>query len=385
MSVIVTNASSVKALVVTRSLGRKKIDVIATDSERISPTFFSKYSKSYFLTPSAEKKPEKFIKVMLEYVRKKRPAMLIPVNSTETLLVSKYKNKFTQFIKVPFEEYSKMIQLHDKEILSEIATQLGIPIPKTYSIEDVSDIHKIANTVDYPVVIKLKEATSSKGISYAYSKEELIKKYKQTIIKFNLDKNNFPIIQEYIPGTGYGVSLLLNHGDLRAIFVHKRLREYPLSGGPSTVRISTRHPRMEKIAIKLLQELEWYGLAMVEFKLDERTNKPYLLEVNPRIWGSINQAVSAGVDFPYLLYTMAMEGDVKPVTTYKLNVKTKYLMNDLRAIASIIFQGKFSPLKDGIIVDSIDEIARDDLSPALIFTVLGVKEFMLDLLSKVKS
>lgn len=378
MSVIVTNASSVKALVVTRSLGRKGIHVVTTDSERVSPTFFSRYSKEYFLTPSAEKEPVKFIEFLLRYANQRKNEMIIPTNSTETLLIAKYKNRFSKFTKIPLDNYSKMIRLHDKERLFDIATQLGISVPKTYSLRDISEINKIAAKLEFPVVIKLKSATSSKGISYAYSKDELIQKYKQTVINFDLDKKSLPIIQEYILGTGYGVSTLLNYGELRAIFVHRRLREYPLSGGPSTVRMSTRHPKMEKIAIKLLREMGWYGLAMVEFKMDERTKKPYLLEVNPRVWGSINLAVSAGVDFPYLLYKMVMEGDIKPVTTYKLNVKAKYLMNDLRAIASLIIQGKFKQVRNEMIVDSIDEIARDDILPALVFPILGVKEFITD-------
>jgi len=376
MSVIVTNASSVKALVVTRSLGRKGIDVITTDSERFSPTFFSKYSKSHFLTPSAERSPNKFINVLLDYVRKNKPEVLMPVNSTETLLISRFKNRFTKFTEVPFENYSKMILLHDKEKLAKVAAELDLPIPQTYTIEDINEVRKIAEILEYPVVIKLKGATSSKGISYAYSKEEFISKYKRTIMKYNLNHGEYPIVQEYIPGDGYGVSLLFNHGDLRAIFVHKRLREFPLSGGPSTLRISTRHPEMEKIAVRLLEEVEWHGLAMVEFKLDARTNKPVLIEVNPRFWGSINQAVSSGVDFPYLLYKMAVEGDVEPVMKYKLNVITKYFMNDLRAVFSIILKRKFNMLKYILRVDSIDEIALDDILPALIFPYIGIKEFI---------
>lgn len=204
-------------------------------------------------------------------------------------------------------------------------------MPKTYDGSDFDNIKEIATKITYPAVIKLKNSTSSIGMSFAYSKEDFIMKYNETLHKYKLSSSHRPLVQEYIQGPGYGVSLLMNHGDLRAIFTHKRLREYPIKGGPSTIRESVRHPEMEKIAIELMEGIEWHGIAMLEFKLNEKTNKPYLLEVNPRVWGSINQAINSGVNFPYLLYNMTMEGDVKPILSYKLGVRTGLMLNDFRA------------------------------------------------------
>ena len=306
MSVLVTNASSPKSLVITRSLGRKGVEVTTADSERFSPTFFSKYSKHHFLYAHPEKSPNDFVNTIQNYLKKKKIDVLMPVNSTETILISKNKDKFRPYTKVPFEDFHKMMQVHDKNKVMRIVSELGIRAPKTYTIENTADLQKISKTIEYPVVIKLRNATSSVGVSYAYSASEFISKYQQTIQKYVLTSSDYPIVQEYIPGTGYGVSLLYNHGDLRAIFTHKRLREYPITGGPSTLRISVRHPEMEKAAMKLLGYVGWHGLAMVEFKLDERTNKPYFIEVNPRFWGSLPLAIKAGVDFPTLLFQWGM-------------------------------------------------------------------------------
>lgn len=378
MSVLVTNASGAKGLVVTRSLGKKNIDVINTDSERFSASFFSRYSKNYFLTPSAVKYPDKYIEVILDYIKNNNIELLMPVNSVETLLISKYKDTFAQHTILPFEDYSKMIKLHDKGKLSEVAEELNIPIPRTYNIKDLEEIEGLSNRLRFPVVIKLRNSTSSKGIEYVYSKKEFVLKYKEIVSKFNLASSNYPLVQEYISGQGYGVSLLMNHGDLRAIFAHRRLREYPITGGPSTLRESVRHPEMEEIAIKLMEYFDWYGVAMVEFKLNKYTNKPVLIEVNPRFWGSLNQAIYSGVNFPFLLYNMAVEGDVKPVLEYKVGVKTRILMNDLR---SVINQFKYSDnriqtitetLKAGGIHDDI--ISFTDPLPSILFTYTNIKK-----------
>ena len=193
-----------------------------------------------------------------------------------------------------------------------------------------------------------------------------------------LAKTEYPIIQEYIKGDGYGVSMLFNNGEPRAKCTHRRLREYPITGGPSTLRVSVNHPAMEKIARDLLEHYDWHGLAMVEFKIRDSDKKPVLIEVNPRMWGSINQSILAGVNFPYLLYTMAMEGDVKPVFSHATGVFSRNSLSDLVAIGSYLIKtggiknfgtAAVFPLNDDI-------ISSDDPLPFFRFLKTGF-EFML--------
>jgi predicted ATP-grasp superfamily ATP-dependent carboligase len=87
-----------------------------------------------------------------------------------------------------------------------------------------------------------------------------------------------------------------------------------------------RHPRIEELGIRLLQSLKWHGVAMVEFKVDPRDNEPKLMELNPRFWGSLALAIHAGVDFPYLLYRMAMGKEFAPVVDYTVGVRCRWLL-----------------------------------------------------------
>jgi predicted ATP-grasp superfamily ATP-dependent carboligase len=109
-------------------------------------------------------------------------------------------------------------------------------------------------------------------------------------------------------GDAIGVSLFMDeNGKTLASFTHRRLREYPVSGGPSTLRESYHHEEAEAYAEKLLKALKFHGIAMVEFKVDPRDNVPKLMEINPRFWGSLPLAIRAGVDFPYILFCWAMK------------------------------------------------------------------------------
>ena len=77
------------------------------------------------------------------------------------------------------------------------------------------------------------------------------------------------------------------------------------------------------------------GVAMVEFKVSAE-GTPYLMEVNGRFWGSLQLAIDAGVDFPWLLYQMAIgenPGNVKPYIT---GIKCRWLLGDLVSLWKVL-------------------------------------------------
>lgn len=375
MSAIITSADSLKSLPIIRSLGEKKVYVTTADSKPNALGSASKYSKNFFQYPSPAQSPLEFLDSLQTILKKHEKGVLIPIHSLDTYIIAEYKQALQKFAEIPVHDYSIIKCVNDKGKLMLAAEELGIPIPQTYQPNDVYAVHHVADIIDYPAVIKLRNTASSIGLSYAYSKEELISKFKNTIEQFHLPQIDYPLIQEYIEGDGCGVSVLFNDGDLRAKFTHKRLREYPISGGPSTYRISIKEPEVEDLAIKLLEHFNWHGVAMVEFKLT-KDNKPVLMEINPRFWGSINQAIQSGVDFPYLLYIMALEGDVERVLNYKIGVKTKNFLTDYVALMSYIKKTKnISLLKELVSLPHNDDIiSLDDPVPLFRFIQRGVSE-----------
>jgi len=369
MSALVVHSQGNKSQAIIRSLGRRGIKVVATDSSRFAAGFYSRYCTDHLVTPSPQLYPEEFIRTILDRVKQGDIDVLIPSNSTETLLISKYKDRFEPYTHVPFMSFQKLFEVHNKETLHALAYGLGIPVPWTFAPQTMDDVRNISKKVSYPVVIKPKKSTSSQGVMYAQSDEECLAIFKRYGETARIPPDELPLIQEYIPGDGYGVSVLFNKGELRAFFTHKRLREFPLTGGPSTLRESVRNPQMERIAIDLMKACGWHGVAMVEFKLHRETLQPYLIEVNPRFWGSVNHAIVSGVDFPYLLYTMAVKGDVPPVLDYRIGIKTRFLFNDLRALYAMHKKKKdlLALFSEVFARYPSDEFAWDDPLPFMIY------------------
>jgi len=378
MSVIITHARNRTALVATQSLGKQGIKVVTADSIYPSTSFFSRYSTSYFVYPSEKLNPELFINSLRDYVHKNNINVLMPMDE-ETFIVSKYKDRFPTSINIPVADYETLKKANNNRYLMKFAAEIGVNTPQTWTIERLEDLRRVVKEVDYPAVIKLVEGVGSKGLRFAHSEDELIAKYIEVVQKFHLKPFEYPLIQEYIPGDSYGVSLIFNCGEPRAICMYKNIRTYPIYGGPSTARISIKHDKMGRNAIILLRELNYHGVAEVEFRIDDRTKEPVLMEINPRFWGSLNQAICAGVDFPYLLYTMAMEGDIQPVLTYKTGVKTRWMLGDLRALVDYLRTGKrMEILKDFLKFNGqyYDDLSFSDPIPTIAEVMIPIMNFI---------
>jgi predicted ATP-grasp superfamily ATP-dependent carboligase len=375
MSVLITGSGSPKALTVIRSLGKKGISVTAAADTYQSLGRSSRYSSDSFCYPSPLERPVEYLNALKEFLRINQHDVLLPVHSEDTYLIAEHKETLGRYTRVPLHDYARIREVNDKSVLAETSRELGIAVPATYIVKKLHDLHQIARIVEYPIVIKMRDSSGSRGVLYATSEAELRERFMILVKKFRLKENTYPIIQEYISGDGYGVSLLYNNGDLRAYCTHKRIREYPISGGPSTLRESTINAEMEKIARDLMEYYAWHGVAMVEFKLRSSDKKPVLIEVNPRFWGSINLSVLAGVDFPYLLYQMAMKGDVDPVLHYKVGVQSRNCFADLLAMAGYLYRtGHIKNLKETRFFPFNDDIfSTDDPKPALQFLQSGFR------------
>lgn len=315
-----------KTLAVVRSFGKRGFYVSAGERTRLATAIFSRYCNRRWIYSSPMISPDAFLKDLEGELKQGNYDVTFPTEfSTQVLLTNTAnRQRFEGYTRIPFADATLAKKCNDKAFIMRYAMENGIDIPKTFFINDTEHVKRIAKQIQYPVLIKPRDSSGSRGIVYVKDKDELMPSY----IKVH-KQYPFPIIQEYIPdgGESYGAGLLLNFkSETRASFVYKRLRTHPVRGGPSTLRESVKRDDIRKIAELLMSSLKWTGIAHVEFKIDPRDGSPKLLEVNPRFWGSLQLAIESGVDFPYLLFKLAMEGDIEPVTDYNAGVQCRWLI-----------------------------------------------------------
>lgn len=358
MRVLLTDGNYKHTLGAVRSLGKQGVDVGVVSHIPCSISFYSRYCKSSHSAPDPKKDPS-YAQRVLDIVKKDHYDVLLPISYAAVMQLSGIRDELEDYVHLPIADPAALDLAGHKDETVKIAEKVGVRVPKTYYPRSVPEVRELARELRYPIVVKGAEEAGYVG--YANTPEELISRF-SSISKY------LPIVQEYIPGDGYGFFALYNHGEPRAIFMHRRIREYPVTGGPSTCAESVFDPDLKRCGLAMLNELHWHGVAMVEFKKDARTGEYVLMEINPKFWGSLDLAIASGVDFPYLACKMAIDSDIEPVFEYQVGTRFRWLfpgelfhaMTNPRAIPQIareFFDGRTrSDVEPADIVPNVVEI-----------------------------
>jgi len=332
MSILVTDGNQRSTLAVVRALGSSGIAVTVGESQTRSLAGASRYCHARLLHPSPEQDSPGFVEFIRGVMANEQYDALIPMTDVSLQLTALARQGTQSRVRCPIPSAGTVEKALDKRAMLALAERMGLACPRTWGLSKTADLQSLAGSLDYPVVVKPRfskfrrgDQWISEGVCYARSPAELIGHYGR-IDSAVPD----PLVQECIRGEGRGVFLLLWEGELKAAFCHRRLREKPPWGGVSVCRESLAlDQELVERSVALLRALEWQGVAMVEYKLDERDGLPKFMELNGRFWGSLQLATDAGLNFPVLLYRLTMGEKVEPQLTYKTGVKSRWLLGDL--------------------------------------------------------
>lgn len=323
--IFVLDAHAKHSLVAIRSFGERGFAVTAGSSIRWNAGKLSRYVSRRVTYPDPAEYPNEFVRSIERELQEHDYDMILPVNQRTVDTVVKHKSRLEAHTAVPFLRYDRLEVALDKGATIEAARKFDIPHPKT-CLNDEIDFDSIEPTLGgYPVVVKPRRESGGKGVSICESREELRRAYRRTT-----DRYGPTIVQEFIPNSGErGVYTMYDRSStMSAVTVQHRLRSRPPGGGASTYRETVSDPELVSLSDRLLSSLEWQGVAMAEYRYDRRDGEPKLMEINPRLWGSLALSKFAGVDFPYLLYRFAIGESVERDLTYDVGVQARSLFHD---------------------------------------------------------
>jgi predicted ATP-grasp superfamily ATP-dependent carboligase len=323
---ILTFARGWNALAAARSLGRRGIEIVAGDEHALAPAALSRYTVATFRYPNPDRDPEGFLDALEEAIRRYRPAdgapyMLMPFHK-ETYLIAKHRARFDRLIRMALPGHDQIEQVHDKGTLALYCRERGAPMPETVVPDSRDGFLRASKEFAYPAFVKVRRSAAAVGVRKVGSADEAARAFDEFVETYGLGDGSWPLLQRGVPGDDYCATFLFERGRPRAAMTYHNLRTYPARSGTGVLRETVSAPRIEEIGRELLGGLGWHGVAEIDFRWDGR-GEPWLIEVNPRFWGGLPQAVEAGWDYPHLLYRLAVEGRVDPVEPHDADVRTE--------------------------------------------------------------
>ncbi|MBN2230971.1 MAG: ATP-grasp domain-containing protein [Candidatus Thorarchaeota archaeon] len=222
----------------------------------------------------------------------------------------------------PIEESGKLIgnsietikRARDHTIIDRISSKLKLKRPKECVINEISQISECVEELAFPCLIRPMHSGGGLGIRFIHSNADISK------VSRIVEKRGEMKIQQYISGMDTSTSVLSSTNDAFCITVQGQLIGMPSAGSncgfkycgnyyPTSLDESVRN-RIARISESLIKELHLIGSNGLDFIVDN-SNNIYLLEVNPRIQGTLEMIERASGSSLTQLHLQAISGDIR--------------------------------------------------------------------------
>lgn len=384
MVAIVTDVHYRMSLALIRDLAQAGVEVITCEQDRCrdsrtSPALgaLSRYVSRHVWLPGGTDGLEALLSLCLEtgLGRDCRPALL-PAGAATLALIAENRERFEPLCGLCVPTAEQLDLLNSKPRLAALAARLGVPLPE--SMAPGEDLDRFLDRQGLPCVIKPAcgeklGLTAAARYAVASTREEARAAWE----RFSRLAGEPPVVQGYLPGRALGCSVLARSGQVMAAICHQRVREYPVSGGPSSCCQCVEREDIRTYAARLTAETGLTGLAMFEFK-EDRDGAPRLLECNPRVWGTFPLTRVSGSGIPLLWCALAWNAGNPdnpaplPALTPPRGRRMIFAASDLMAAAGYARRG--SPGRAlGALGDLLNPWVRDglfewgDMLPALAY------------------
>ncbi|HHC80526.1 MAG TPA: ATP-grasp domain-containing protein [Flavobacteriia bacterium] len=261
--------------------------------------------------------------------------VVIPNFDAELMTFIKLKphfNKMGIHLLIPTKE-----QFEDrlKGNLNAFGEKHQINVPKSETVYHINELEEALEGFEYPVVIKGKFYDAY----IAASSEQAREFYFKVSAKWGVPI----IIQEFIKGNEFNVTAL---GDGKGTLMGAvpMRKTFLTDKGKAWAGISINDPNLIKMADEVISKTQWAGGLELELMKEDKTNKLYLLEINPRFPAWVYLANGCGQNHPEMLVKLAMGEKVAPYKKYdvgKMFIRYSYdMICDLDKYEKISIHGE---------------------------------------------
>ena len=375
INVLLIEGRARQVLPMSKSLKELGCIVTTYNSSKLDPGYASRYPQRkllrYFDAKNHKKTYEAIYTELIEY----NYDLVIPMNDDVAIILAKNKKELEYITTVVVNDWDVVQYSIDKLITMKVCMENNLPCPITFLNKE--DFLSYSNKIAYPLVVKPRTGYAAVGFYVAETKDDVLEYLEKAEIKFGPC-----LIQEYIPQTDlqYKAEIYIdNKGKMKAACVFSKIRWYPTNGGSSTLNKTVDRPDIVADCLALLEKICWRGYADVDLIQDPRDGKAKIMEINPRITGSVKICFDSGVNFSKLILQDFLDIPVDSAFSVKLNTYLRYMHTDILWFLKSPERFKCNPSWFNFKNCSDQLFSWNDPWPFFAFTLQGFSKIVKDL------
>lgn len=319
---------------IVRSLKKKGINVHAYDIRgkyEIGKTRLATCG----ICPNPISEEEELLQFLVTLGEKNAEKAVLYAGSDDFVhFISKHRTELALYYRFLLPEHAVVESVLDKRLTHELAVKHNVPCPKVFAVDDEQQIEKIIQEVTFPCILKpVYSSNFRKRVGHRLYKKAIIVEESQLREKYLFYRRFGELmLQEIIPGDEtciYSVKTLFDKKmNLIGIYMNQKIHQFPPEFGSSAMVLSVRDEEVIQKAVSFLSQIQFKGLAITEFKRDQRDGELKFIEINARIGLTQRLSIACGVDLAHLYYLLLTDQNPSPVTSQQEGIKWVYLVRD---------------------------------------------------------
>ncbi len=306
-NVLVLDAGEGFALPVIRCLGAAgmKVDV-ATTSSRVDLRY-SRYTSSF--NPLASSTQRDLLQELIGVLLLRKPDVLLPADlGSARFVVAHHEQLSAHTTVVDIADEETFEAASNKWELAKILNSASIAHPAT-ALGSAGGEHSVdSDHLQPPLLVKPVDGSNGRGISVVSTMPEL----EADLVA--RPSGEQVVIQKFVEGFDIDCSVLCRDGEILAYTIQRGWIEEPGRYSPPKGINFVHDDRIRTVVERLVDRLQWSGIAHIDLRVDDQTGKAVVIEINPRYWASLLGSLRAGVNFPQIAVRAALYGPVTAPT-----------------------------------------------------------------------
>jgi len=337
--VLIPTGCQMKSYACMRSLNRRGVRTIVASEQARIPHFSSRYCSERVRLGAPPEDVSAYKDELLRIAGRPDVDTVVPVRECDVYVFAKYRAQFDEHVSLVTPRFETLRKVHDRLRLAEEAADAGVPTARTRLLSEVDEW-------DTDVVIKSRYNVVTDDYVDSFPADTAAERKHVLFLPAGVGPDvaslreklqHDPVVQDFIPQADKHLYCALwDHGEPLATYQHRQIRQNSWVGGGGVYRRSVHSEEVQDAAYDLLSHLEWHGLVCIEYIQDATTGEWKFLEINPRVWQSLPEAVRAGADFPYYYWLCARGEPERIDPAYEIGVASHITYGEVSHLLSIL-------------------------------------------------
>jgi len=346
MTVIVTCGHTRAGLAAVRGLGRAGVAVAVAAPQRPALAMWSRYATTTLLLPDAASEARRFAAAVADELVGRHAEGALAATDAALWALSRWRSGLAPQAQAFLPPHEAVVFALDRSALRDRARSLGVAAVPTWRIDSANDVEPVVLRLQQqvagadgrlwalvrPIVPSVEREDGTRRVATAIPVESVGSMRRLLYDREDLVDGGC-LIELRPPGDYLGYGAVCRGGEVIAEVFQERLRERgDLSGVSTFARTIPVDEAMRSAARALLKGLNFNGPCLVEFTRGE-DGVVRLVNLIPRLWGSLALSLHAGVNIPWLVTRLARGDDVAPGLISKPGQVWRWVVGDVEVLA----------------------------------------------------